>query len=1117
MDSVKTPKDVNNIDELKSLMTALDSVQAIIEFDLDGNIITANQNFLDTTGYKLKEIQGKHHRIFCDKDYVKSKEYKDFWKNLSSGGTDRGVYRRLKKTGEDVWINASYNPVINADGVAYKVVKFATDITESKLRNAEYEGKIDAINRVQAVIEFTLDGTILNANENFLSTVGYTLDEIKGKHHRIFCDPDYASTKEYVDFWKQLGSGKPDAGEYKRFDKNGNEVWINASYNPVLDANGKPYKVIKYATNITESKRKNAEFEGKITAINRVQAVIEFNLDGTILNANENFLATVGYSLDEIKGKHHRIFCDPEYAATKEYADFWKKLGSGEPDSGEYQRFDKNGKEVWINASYNPVFDPNGKPYKVVKYATNITESKLRNSEFEGKIEAINRIQAVIEFELDGTIIKANDNFLATVGYTLDEIKGKHHRIFCDPEYTSTQEYTDFWKKLGSGEPDAGEYQRFDKDGNEVWINASYNPVFDPSGKPYKVVKYATNITESKLRNAEFEGKIAAINRVQAVIEFNLDGTIIKANDNFLNTVGYSMEEIKGQHHRIFCDAEYASSKEYIDFWKKLGSGLSDAGEYQRFDKNGNEVWINASYNPVFAPNGKPYKVVKYATNITESKLRNSEFEGKIAAINRVQAVIEFNLDGTIIKANDNFLATVGYSLEEIQGQHHRIFCDPEYAATKEYADFWKKLGLGEPDSGEYKRFGKNGEEIWINASYNPVFDPNGRPYKVVKYATNITESKLRNSDFEGKIESINRVQAVIEFNLDGTIITANENFLQTVGYSLAEIQGQHHRIFCETEYANSPQYRAFWEQLGRGESDQGRYKRIAKGGKEVWIQATYNPILDASGRVYKVVKFATDISAQVQLEEQVTKIAINFAGQAKDISEQSGTVSRGAQTLGATTEEMNASIEELSVSIDSIAQNTKDADRIAKDTQVEADHGSKAIARSIESMELINKSSEEISEIVKVISEIASQTNLLAFNAAIEAARAGEHGLGFSVVADEVRKLAERSSQATKEISALINESVKRVVQGGEISKDASKAFEKIVAGVSKTTQSISEISIAAQEQQSVAKDVSSAIQQVVDSTEKSAIASESIANSTAELYQGAENLEIEMKKFTS
>ena len=159
---------------------------------------------------------------------------------------------------------------------------------------------------------------------------------------------------------------------------------------------------------------------------------------------------------------------------------FWKRLGSGEPDSGEYQRFDKNGKEVWINASYNPVFDPNGKPYKVVKYATNVTESKIKNSDFEGKIAALNRTQAVIEFELDGTIIKANDNFLSTVGYTLDEIKGKHHRIFYDTDYVATKEYEDFWSKLGSGEPDSGEYQRFDKKGNEVWISASYNPVFDP-------------------------------------------------------------------------------------------------------------------------------------------------------------------------------------------------------------------------------------------------------------------------------------------------------------------------------------------------------------------------------------------------------------------------------------------------------------------------------------------------------------------------------------------------------------------------------------------------------------------------------------------------------------
>jgi methyl-accepting chemotaxis protein len=361
----------------------------------------------------------------------------------------------------------------------------------------------------------------------------------------------------------------------------------------------------------------------------------------------------------------------------------------------------------------------------------------------QAQLDAFSRSQAVIEFNPDGTIVTANQNFLNALGYTLDEIKGKHHSMFVPAAQRDSAAYKAFWAALNRGEFQAGEFKRIAKDGREVWIEASYNAILGGDGKPVKVVKIASDITAKKIRSLEDASKIAAIGRAQAVIEFRLDGTIVTANENFCNTLGYSLAEIQGKHHSLFVPADQRDGAAYREFWAALNRGEYQAGEFKRIGKGGREVWILASYNPKLDEDGKPFGFVKFATDITADKLKNADSDGQLAAIDKAQAVIAFNMDGTIITANANFLGALGYSLDEIKGRHHSMFVEPSERDGSAYREFWAALNRGQYQAAEYKRIGKGGKEVYIQASYNPIFDLNGKPYKVVKYATDVTRQVL--------------------------------------------------------------------------------------------------------------------------------------------------------------------------------------------------------------------------------------------------------------------------------------------------------------------------------------------------------------------------------------
>ena len=533
---------------------------------------------------------------------------------------------------------------------------------------------------------------------------------------------------------------------------------------------------------------------------------------------------------------------------------------------------------------------------------------------------------------------------------------------------------------------------------------------------------------------------------------------------------------------------------------------------------------------------------------------RGADAIAVLAAISKSQAVIEFDLSGKILTANDRFCRTLGYELSEIKGKHHSMFVEPEHARSPEYKAFWSKLAAGNYDQQQYKRIGKGGKEVWIEASYNPVFR-RGKPIKVVKIATDITASKLKTAEDSGKIEALSRAQAVIEFTTAGEILTANENFLSALGYSLADIQGKHHSIFCDPSYVQSSAYHDFWKQLAAGELVADEFMRLGKGGRKVYIQASYNPIFDLNGKVFKVVKFATDVTSRVDnvnqlagcltnlaegdLSQEIEKAFIpslerlrtdfnsaseklkhamaTVAENAHAIASGSNEVRVAADDLAKRTEQQAASIEETAAALDEITTTVKkssnraeEAGKLVAQARNHAEHSGDVVRNAIGAMDQIEASSREISSIIGVIDEIAFQTNLLALNAGVEAARAGDAGKGFAVVAQEVRELAQRSAKAAKEIKTLINASGAQVANGVALVTNAAGALQEIASQVQDIDANVVAIVEAAREQSTALDEISHAVDTVDQGTQKNAAmveeqtaASHSLAREAAALFQ--------------
>jgi len=677
-----------------------------------------------------------------------------------------------------------------------------------------------------------------------------------------------------------------------------------------------------------------------LKAVDATRLTLSFRPDGEVLDANPLFCTTFGYRHDEVVGQPYTKFVDPAEVQTADYQAFWADIRGGKDRYGVLRRIGKDGREIWLGATHHQVRGLKGPVREVIKIAHDITDMHRTALGNAATLAAIQRTNTMVVVSPDGYVLDANDNFLQALGYSRAELIGQHRNIYLLEADQGSAQDQQYWDRSLHGPLVDAEFCRRAKDGRKVWLRGTASPIVGRDGSTERVVHIGSDITQEKLARAHIDG----IARQQAILEFDLDGVVVSANENMAAILGYGIEEMVGRNATFLRGPEFVAGPSHEAFWERLRNGERQSGAFPAVTKDGRAITLGANLVPLMDANDKPFKVVATGSDITERFALQEKLKlmSMIAEESDTSVVIT-GPDKLIEYANPGFYALTGLTPEEVIGRNPGSLLQGPGTDPATVAQIREQLGYGGGFRGDILNYNKNREPYWISLAISPVYSPDGTIARFVSVQADITATKVASLDFELRLRAIDQTNVVIEWDESHSLARLNAVALAALGVADLEEATSLDALRFSSLFSVADQAK-----LEQGESLVRELVLRNAGNEEVFLSATIQPLRDVEGRLTRVVIYALDVTARR---------------------------------------------------------------RTVRETE--------AMMRAV---------LERISQVANSITSISGQTNLLALNATIEAARAGQAGKGFAVVASEVKSLAGRSSQSSGEISKLIGETRRKI-----------------------------------------------------------------------------------------